>query len=378
MSPQERVLAVALAVSFLCVLWVSPGHPASVELVPSPASDYRWRDIATNLYSASYQASYAYDDAAATVDFTQCADSAFAGHLAASSLKPNFAYQMKLVGKPEGIWGVAGDDLANERIGYAGRWWRVQPDPGNSNDQDYELHKDDTGYIYEGYLVFDFFVTDSLGGAAVDFASESSYHVLWWEHQRTRGTCDSPVEWSTVIGHAADPGYDEDVGPTVIGVYGEIERLCCGETILPAGTYNCRFALTEESFHQSGEGEGNWATVLVCDTLHFGIDCGAGVAADESRQGLWARPICPNPLRNESSLRFALREAGEVSFAVHSVSGRLVRALNTGVLPAGRHVLVWDGTDGRRRRVAEGVYFYSLNVGDKPGITGKVVVARPD
>ena len=378
MSRREGAIFAVLTASVLCVFWASPCLPASVELVPSPASDYRWRDIATNLYSASYQSSYVYDDAIATVDFEQCSDSVFAGHLAASNLKPNFAYQMKLVGKPEGIWGVAGDDLSNELIGYAGRWWRVQPDPGNSDDQDYKLHKEDPDYIYEGYLVFEFFTTDSLGGAAVEFASESSYHVLWWEHQRTGGPCDSPVKWSTVVGHAGDPAYDEDVGPTEVGVYGEIERLCYGETTLPAGTYNCRFALTEESFHQSGEGEGNWATVLVCDTLYFEMDCPAGVPDEEAQQGLWAGPIYPNPLRGESSLRFRLGEAAEVSLTVHDVGGRFVSALSPGVLPAGWHVLVWDGRDNRGHRVAEGLYFYSLSVGGRAGITGKVVIARPD
>ncbi len=156
------------------------------------------------------------------------------------------------MGKPEGVWGADGDDATNERIGYAGRWWRMTPNPVNSSDSDYEAHRGDPDYIYEGYLLFDFFVTGSLGSADAGFATESSYYVLWWEHQRARGPCDSPARWSTVVGYAGDSAYDEDIGPVDIGVYAEIERLCEGETTLPAGTYNCRFILTEESFHQSG------------------------------------------------------------------------------------------------------------------------------
>ncbi len=232
--------------------------PASIELVPAidvttwPDAPFRWRDIATNGYAPSYQDAYTYGDASITVTFDSEADSSFAGHLSATNLKPNFAYQMKLAGKPSGLWGPAGDDSTNERIGYAGRWWRVQPNPGNSNDADYEAHHDDPAYIYEGYLLFDFFLTDRFGNAEVDFATESSFHVLWWEHQRTPQACDSPVKWRTVTGEEGDDAYAMDLVPTDIGVYAEIERLCYGETRLPPGLYNCRFVLTEESFHQSG------------------------------------------------------------------------------------------------------------------------------
>ena len=54
------------------------------------------------------------------------------GFLDASGLKPNFAHQVKLVGMPSAEFGAAGDDLANERIGYAGRWYKVGV--GNATD----------------------------------------------------------------------------------------------------------------------------------------------------------------------------------------------------------------------------------------------------
>ena len=230
-------------------------------LPPWPETPYRWRDVAAHPYALSYRDGYAYDSAAVTLTFEAAGESTFAGHLSASNLKPNFAYQMKLAGKPEDIWGGEGDDATNERLGYAGRWWRVQPNPGNSNDSDYEAHKDDPGYIYEGYLLFGFFVTDRLGSAEVDFRLSSSYHVLWWEHQRSPGVCDSPVDTVVVEGYTSDPAYGGDVGPVEVGVYAEIERLCHGGTTLPAGFYHCRFLLTEESFHQSGPPDLGWVGV---------------------------------------------------------------------------------------------------------------------
>jgi len=109
-------------------------------------------NIADFLYATGYQSFFNYGQPAVKLVFCDIS-STFEGPLAASGLKPNFAYQMKLVGKPTKVYGAGGDDRANEQIGYAGRWWRSQPDPGNADDVDYEAHKDDPNYIYEGYLL---------------------------------------------------------------------------------------------------------------------------------------------------------------------------------------------------------------------------------
>jgi hypothetical protein len=107
-------------------------------------------DIADNLYSSTYQSSFTYTQPLVTISFSNTS-STFSGTLTATGLKPNFAYQMKLVGNADM------DDWSNEQLGYAGRWWRVQPNPGNSNDTDYDNNKDDPNYIYQGYLFFGFF-----------------------------------------------------------------------------------------------------------------------------------------------------------------------------------------------------------------------------
>lgn len=375
MTRGRRFTVCLLFVATFVVMASHGSCPATtVELVPCDASNYRWRDIAANLYAASYQDDYTYQDAGVTVTFEYCLDSTFTGHLAASNLKPNFAYQLKLVGKPEAVWGSDGDDETNERIGYAGRWWRMTPNPGNSNDEDYEAHKDDPEYIYEGYLLFDFFITERLGTAAVDFASESSYHVLWWEHQRTSGPCDSPTRWHTVIGYATDPAYDGDVGPTDIGVYGEIERLCFGETALPAGSYNCRLALTEESFHQTGEGEGAWATVMVCDTMAFEMGSPARIGPAAVCSPAVVSPMYPNPFRDRSTVVLRLTKPGAVSVSLYDIGGRLVRCLRVESVPAGEHDLGWDGRDADGNRVTEGVYIYRVEVRDRKVASGKVVL----
>ncbi len=264
----------------LLTVGAATGRAAEAQLTAMEgvsASSLRWWDVASNVYDSAYSGTYTYDDATVTLIYGTGGDPVtLAGHLSAVNLKPNFAYQIKLEGKPSGQWGDDGDDVANENIGFLGRWWRVQPNPGNSSDADYLAHHDDPDYIYIGYLVFDFFITDSAGDAEVDFALDSSLHVLVLDAQGSPGACDTPFQWRTVVGWASDPAYATDVGPTDVGVFGRQEsgRPCYGEAVLATGSYDCQFILTEESFHQTEVGSGNWASVMAFDQLQFDTSAG--------------------------------------------------------------------------------------------------------
>jgi len=335
---------------------------AAVDVTTWPPAPFRWKDVGANTYAQTYKDSYLYADADVTVSYAPCQGLTFAGHLSAAGLKPNFAYQIKIVGKPTGLFGDDGDDLANEMIGYTGRWWRTQPNPGNSSDADYEANHENPDYIFEGYLLFDFFITDRFGAAEVDFALDSSYHVLWWTHQRTAGACDSPPKWRTVTGAATDAAYDVDLVATDIGVFAEIERLCTGTTTMPLGLYGCRLLLTEESFHQSGEDEGYWASAMGCDDLSFEI-VDSLVDVPRAPPAVVLHGNCPNPFNPATVIAFTLAGDRRVRLGVHALDGGLVATLLDGRLEAGRHEVPWRGRDARGRTVPSGVYLYRLESG---------------
>jgi hypothetical protein len=65
----------------------------------SPSGTYRWLDVADQAYGASYQNNYNYSQASVEVDWVWNG-SRLQGTLTATNLKPNFAYQLKLVGEP--------------------------------------------------------------------------------------------------------------------------------------------------------------------------------------------------------------------------------------------------------------------------------------
>ena len=65
-----------------------------------------------------------------------------------------------------------------------------------------------------------------------------------------------------------------------------------------------------------------------------------------------------------TTIRFALPEAAEVSLKIYDITGQLVQTLVDGVVEAGRHQMVWDGTNQHGVKVASGVYFYQLRAGE--------------
>jgi len=202
---------------------------------------------------------FIYHDQQVTLTYATHPDTPyFVGHLHARSLKPNFAYQIKLLGKPvsgERGWGEFGDDISNERLGKAGRWWEdVAAPPGpNLDDAYYEVNYQNAApgqkrTIY-GYLYMGAFVTDEQGNADVDFSSRYSYHICWQDKQ-TKGQREVVAGDYTVQSTTAPYyGYGHPVEPRQVKLWYEYQAGRSREVKLPPGTYNCRFLITEETFH---------------------------------------------------------------------------------------------------------------------------------
>jgi len=278
-----RIILLALLLNGLLLIQPAPAEsPKSVTLSdiesgsPDPTGNYRWMDVADQLYAGTYQNSYNYTQASVQVNY-YTGGASFHGSMTAANLKPHFAYQLKLVGIPE--------SAANERIGLAGRWWQEEWNGSewangtnlnnkgdgsfpNPNDDVYLSRRDipdptsPTGkhYRYTGYLVFGYFITDAAGSAVLNFEANSSFHVLWKTTQRTRTTEDGPLKETAFEGGNPDPvdAYDVLYSEKDISIFGEWERLPVGAVFLSPGQYEAQLVLTEESFHGSGPA-GSWA-----------------------------------------------------------------------------------------------------------------------
>jgi hypothetical protein len=254
----------------------------------SPTGNYRWLDVANQPYSETYRTSYNYTQATVNVTYNTQGTTLY-GTLNAMNLKPNFAYQLKLVGIP--------GTITNERIGLSGRWWQEEWDgtswtngqninnkgdgsSPNPNDNTYYEQKDITDptsptglhYNFTGYLVFDYFITDEQGNASIPFETGSCYHVVWKTTQQSRTDIDGPLVSSTFDAGLSSHAYNIDYPLQTVSLFGEWERLPMSGVPLPPGNYSAQFMLTEESFHgDGGQYAGTWAGAMGA-TIQFNTD----------------------------------------------------------------------------------------------------------
>jgi len=70
----------------------------------------------------------------------------------------------------------------------------------------------------------------------------------------------------------------------------------------------------------------------------------------------------PNPFNPSTMISFNLPEASRARVLIYSLTGRLVRELFNGEMPAGRQNVFWDSRDQTGQAVAAGVYLYRLVV----------------
>lgn len=83
----------------------------------------------------------------------------------------------------------------------------------------------------------------------------------------------------------------------------------------------------------------------------------------------------PNPFNATTVISYTLETGGPVELGIYDVMGRRLLTLINGVRAPGRHQVPWDGTDGRGRAVASGMYFYRLTAGDV-AVTKKMILLK--
>ncbi|MDZ7269942.1 MAG: cadherin-like domain-containing protein [candidate division KSB1 bacterium] len=106
-------------------------------------------------------------------------------------------------------------------------------------------------------------------------------------------------------------------------------------------------------------------TTASADTFRFTT---AAVTAVENQTGQTPTTFAleqnyPNPFNPSTTIGFALPQANDMSLAIFNSNGQLVKRLVAGRMPAGRHSVVWDGTNDQGERVATGMYLYVIKAG---------------
>jgi hypothetical protein len=106
--------------------------------------------------------------------------------------------------------------------------------------------------------------------------------------------------------------------------------------------------------------------------------CGCGVVGVLEGSALPRASIVrafPNPMRAGTRVSLQAARSTQLRLVVLDVAGRLVTTLADGRIPAGAHMVAWDGRDRSDHAVPSGVYFLRLT-GDGVEQTEKVTVRR--
>jgi hypothetical protein len=86
-------------------------------------------------------------------------------------------------------------------------------------------------------------------------------------------------------------------------------------------------------------------------------------------------PNLPNPFSHSTQIRFVLPSNSAASLDIYDASGRRVRHLLDGVVPAGTGPVIWDGRDDTGRPLPQGLYFACL-VGSRSTHSRPIVLVR--
>ena len=130
----------------------------------------------------------------------------------------------------------------------------------------------------------------------------------------------------------------------------------------------------------AGDLNGDEATDLV--VLGRSVEGGPGGAFVFLNQGVPATAIAaetvappaaftlganyPNPFNPATTIPLVVPSgAKDVDLTIYNVLGQPMQRIWTGPLPAGEHLLTWDGRDAHGQPVAAGVYLYRLQAGDQ-------------
>lgn len=113
----------------------------------------------------------------------------------------------------------------------------------------------------------------------------------------------------------------------------------------------------------------------------FRTEGATGVSAKQELPGAFAleqnypNPFSRNGKSHTTQIRFSLPQHSFVTASIHNALGQKIVSLQEGNLPAGAHVIHWNGNDANSRPVMSGVYWLRLTAADFTA-TRKLVVVR--
>ena len=122
--------------------------------------------------------------------------------------------------------------------------------------------------------------------------------------------------------------------------------------------------------------------VVICDVAAKNLDVTSTPLAWNLRGSNDAQPSSftleqnfPNPFNPSTTIAYKLKKPMHVRLAVYDITGRLINTLIDQYQVEGRFNARWNADDSRGAKVASGMYFARLQVGEK-AVTQKMILTR--
>jgi flagellar hook assembly protein FlgD len=107
------------------------------------------------------------------------------------------------------------------------------------------------------------------------------------------------------------------------------------------------------------------------------VELSTGDITTENHSCNYLNEPYPNPFNPQTSIRFGLKEAANVSLKIYDVRGQLVKTLHDNKnLPAGKYQENWNGVNNDGTRVRSGIYFLKLVTSNGYSETRKMVLIQ--
>jgi len=84
----------------------------------------------------------------------------------------------------------------------------------------------------------------------------------------------------------------------------------------------------------------------------------------------------PNPFNPETTIKYQLPEAGDVTLEVYNMLGQVVRTLVNQHQTAGRYAVQWDANNDNGQALSSGIYFYRVQVGGEFNDVRKMLLLK--
>lgn len=85
--------------------------------------------------------------------------------------------------------------------------------------------------------------------------------------------------------------------------------------------------------------------------------------------------VFPNPFKKDTTIKYSVKETGNLSLEIYDVKGRLVRRLINSKSASGTFSTIWNGTDESGNQLSNGIYYLQMKTGTYQ-TTRKLVLLR--